>query len=116
MPKKEKVYTDEQLRRRVRRIRSLMSVFAPSMTRGAKRRVGRELFLDTDEGSVRVLAYNLENPEKLPLFVNIHGSGFVLGGAEMDDPFLHLRPVPDMNIQEPADSFSFVTPPDSAFP
>jgi len=95
MSKKEKVYTDEQLIRKVRRIRSLMSILAPSMTRGAKRRVGRELFLDTGEGRVRVLAYNLENPERLPLFVNIHGSGFVLGGAEMDDPFM-------MNIAEKA--------------
>lgn len=95
MSKIEKVYKDEQLQRKVRRIRSLMSIFAPSMTRGAKRRVGRELFLDTGEGRVRVLAYNLENPDRLPLFVNIHGSGFVLGGAEMDDPFM-------MNIAENA--------------
>jgi len=95
MIKNEKVYTDEQLRRKVRRIRTLMSILAPAMTRGAKRRVGQELFLETEEGSVRVLAYNLGDPRRLPLFVNIHGSGFVLGGAEMDDPFM-------MNIAENA--------------
>jgi len=58
------------------------------MTSKAKKRIGTEMFLETEEGKVRVLAYNLEDPERLPLYVNIHGGGFVLGGAEMDDPFM----------------------------
>ena len=79
MPKKENAFTDDQLQRRVRRMRALMSLFAPSMTKKSKKRIGAELFLETDEGKVRVLAYNLDSSEKLPLFVNLHGSGFVLG-------------------------------------
>jgi acetyl esterase len=56
---------------------------------GASRRVkGRELLLQTGAGQVRVLAYGLDLPQTLPLFVNIHGGGFVLGNPEMDDPFL----------------------------
>jgi len=83
--KQVKSYTNEQLIKKVRRLRSIMSVFAPSMTKQAKRRAGDELYLETDVGPVRVLTYNLEKAEKLPLFINMHGSGFVMGNAEMDD-------------------------------
>ena len=94
MAKEIKTYSQEQLIRKVRRVRTLISIIMPA-SKGPKHVVGTEMFLATDEGRVRVLAYNLQNPEKLPLFVNIHGSGFVLGGAEMDDPFM-------MNIAENA--------------
>jgi len=88
MAKQAKLYTNEQLIRKVRRIRAFMSLLAPSMTKNSKNRVGPEVFLDTEEGLVRVLTYNMENPQRLPLFVNMHGSGFVMGSAEMDDPFM----------------------------
>ena len=82
----EKNYTREQLIRRVRFFRPLanlgMAVFF------WKKKAGKELYLETSAGRVRVLAYGLERPEKLPLFVNMHGGGFVLGRAEMDDPHL----------------------------
>jgi acetyl esterase len=50
--------------------------------------VGNELFLKTDVGDVRVLTYGLDDPDKLPLFVNIHGGGFVFGAPEAEDPFM----------------------------
>lgn len=50
--------------------------------------VGRELFLDTEAGRVRVLGYRLEEPQQLPLYVNLHGGGFVIGHAEMDGPYM----------------------------
>jgi acetyl esterase len=88
MAKQIKEYTQEQLLRKARRVRRMISIFAPYMTSKAKNRIGTEIFLDTEEGRIRVLAYNIDNPERLPLFVNIHGGGFVLGSAEMDDPFM----------------------------
>lgn len=51
---------------------------------------GKELFLPTEAGKVRVLGYNLDRPETLPLFVDMHGGGFTLGNAEMDDPFMFM--------------------------
>jgi len=51
--------------------------------------VGREMFIETeDAGRVRVLTYRLDEPQVLPLFVNIHGGGFIIGHPEMDDPYL----------------------------
>lgn len=84
---KEKDYTKDELIKRTNKIKRL----AGGLSHGKSRKTplaGRELFLETDEGKVRVLAYNLENPEKLPLFVNIHGGGFILGSPEMDDPYM----------------------------
>jgi acetyl esterase len=56
--------------------------------RKPKKTCGKELFLPTDAGPVRVLGYNLDRPDTLPLFVDMHGGGFILGHAEMDDPFM----------------------------
>ena len=75
--------------------------------------VGKELFLNTEEGKVRVLAYNLDNDSKLPLFVNIHGGGFILGSPEMDDPFM-------MNVAQNANvkilSIDYSLAPEAPFP
>ena len=67
-----------------------MSVLNPVALLKKRKRAGREMFLATDEGKVRVLAYNMDDPQRLPLYVNIHGGGFVLGSAEIDDPFMAI--------------------------
>ena len=80
----EKNYSVDELIKKTSKI-SKMSSMAFKKRRTT---AGKELFLSTEEGKVRVLAYNLENEAKLPLFVNIHGGGFILGSPEMDDPYL----------------------------
>lgn len=80
----EKVYTREQLLKKVR----FLKWANPITGKKQKNRAGKEMFLDTDMGSIRVLAYNMERPERLPLFVNIHGGGFMLGSPMMDDPYM----------------------------
>jgi len=85
---KEKNLTNKQLRRKVRSIRFLMAAFSVLSFRRKHRPTGVEQFIDTDEGKVRILTYNMDCPQRLPLYVNIHGGGFVLGNAEMDDPFM----------------------------
>ncbi len=84
---REKQLTAKQLRRRLGPLQFLTRV--QRTARQVTRRVhGAESFLETEAGSVRVLTYGLEKPERLPLFVDIHGGGFCLGDPEMDDPFL----------------------------
>lgn len=84
-----KTYTLEKLQKRIGRLRKFGAAFAPSFFKpGAKNRDGIEMFLETEKGAVRVLAYNMDDGRTLPLFINIHGSGFVFGNAEMDDPFM----------------------------
>lgn len=86
--KKEKVLTDKQLKRKIRNVRFLMSVIGAASLKKRSRRTGAEMFITTDVGNVRVLTYNMDNPQRLPLYVNMHGGGFTLGNAEIDDPFM----------------------------
>ena len=79
----EKTYTKEELIKK-------FSVMKKKYEKRYNKRspLSKELFINTDEGKVRVLGYNLGNQQKLPLFVNIHGGGFILGNPEMDDPYM----------------------------
>ena len=86
--KKEKHLTDKQLRRRVKNLRWMMSVFGGVSLKKRSRRTDTEMFIPTNEGPVRVLTYNMDNPQRLPLYVNLHGGGFVLGNPEIDDLFM----------------------------
>ena len=85
---KEKVWTDRQLRRKAKNIRLLKSIIDALSFKKKRKCAGVERFITTCEGVVRVLTYNMDNPQRLPLYVNMHGGGFVLGNAEMDDPFM----------------------------
>jgi acetyl esterase len=89
----EKIYTQEMLIRKTALIRKLTECSAMGGKRG--RTAGRELFLDTEAGRIRALGYRMDAPERLPLFINIHGGGFILGRPEMDDAYL-------MNVAERA--------------
>lgn len=107
----EKTWTDEQLKTELAQLRSKMS--KNNSTTMQKQNAGRELFLDTEEGKVRVFTYNLGNPARLPLYINIHGGGFVLGGVELDDPFM-------MNVADNANvkiiSIDYSLAPENPFP
>ncbi|MGN1019965.1 MAG: alpha/beta hydrolase [Aristaeellaceae bacterium] len=109
-----KAYTLEKLQRRMARIRRLGARFAPAYFKpGAGRRDGAEMFLDTERGRVRVLGYRMEDSRTLPLMINIHGSGFVFGNAEMDDPFmLRLAQRADVKIL----SIDYSLAPEHPFP
>jgi acetyl esterase len=84
---KEKNYTREELIKKADILQDLSKKMS-QLKRQKTKTNGDELFLCTSEGRIRVLAYNLENPQKLPLFVNIHGGAFILGDPELDDPYM----------------------------
>ena len=84
----QKPLTRKQIERRVGLFRLLTSVFGRKAMGLTRERAGTELFLDTRAGRVRTLAYGIEDPTTLPLFVNMHGGGFTIGRPEMDDRFM----------------------------
>ncbi len=84
---KYKKRSRQQIQRWVNFIRSLMKLGASQMVdlSGA---VGKLVTFETDAGAVPALCYGFDDSAVRPLLVNIHGSGFVLGSAAMDDPFM----------------------------
>lgn len=79
--------TRKKAQRLVNMIRGAMKLFAPQMVDMSKA-VGKDTWFDTSKGKVRTLTYGFEDQAVKPLLVNIHGSGFTLGSAAMDDPFM----------------------------
>jgi len=45
----------------------------------------KEIYLDTELGRVRTLWYGFENSQKAPVLFDLHGGGFILGSADMDE-------------------------------
>jgi acetyl esterase len=85
---RERSIGKKSLQRKVNLYRRLGSLFGRRTLGLAGPLQGTEVSLETPAGRVRVLAYNLNRPERLPLFINLHGGGFVMCGPEMDDRFL----------------------------
>ncbi|MCL1810636.1 MAG: alpha/beta hydrolase [Methanomassiliicoccaceae archaeon] len=57
-----------------------------------------ERFIDTSYGKIRVLEYGFDTKEKRPLFVDIHGGGYVLLSPEYDEQ-INLRILEKTNIK-----------------
>jgi len=77
----------EQAIKKGKRLQRLMSIVMrfQSLFMGPKKKsLRKEIYLDTEFGKVRTLWYGFENPEIAPIFLDLHGGGFILGGAEMD--------------------------------
>jgi acetyl esterase len=83
----------EQLEKRINEIRTIEA--DKNSFSGVRKVTGQELLLNTDEGKIRVLTYNMNKIKKLPLFINIHGGGFIAGSPDTDDSYM-------MNIAENA--------------
>ena len=49
-------------------------------------KMGRKKIIKTSYGDVKVLEYGFDSQKTEPLFIDLHGGGFVLGSAEMDEP------------------------------
>ncbi|MDR3263742.1 MAG: alpha/beta hydrolase [Clostridiales bacterium] len=54
--------------------------------------VGQERFVDTVQGKIRVLEYGFDRQCIEPLYADMHGGGFILLSADIDEPMnLYLR-------------------------
>lgn len=57
-----------------------------SLFKRAKEKPQRdEVFVDTEYGKVRTLWYGFENHDIAPVLFDLHGGGFILGTADMDE-------------------------------
>jgi len=70
-----------QLKNKARRIQAAMKVVAA--VKHAK--IGTVNTVRTSYGPVKVLEYGLDSTETEPLFVDLHGGGFVVGWAALDE-------------------------------
>jgi acetyl esterase len=81
-----KSLTREQYIKRGRLVRKVAVTLFKLQKLVSKDKPGRdEIWIDTEFGQVRTLWYGFENSEKAPLYFDLHGGGFILGSAEMDD-------------------------------
>lgn len=76
--------TKEKQIKKALRIQRLMKLYTRSASRKANKH-SKERFVGTSYGDVRVREYGFESNEITPLFVDLHGGGFILGCAELDD-------------------------------
>ncbi len=81
-----KLPTREQLIQRGKLIRRFAVILHKFQTLGFKdKSMGDEIFLDTEFGKVRTLWYGFKNMAKAPIYFDLHGGGFMLGSADMDE-------------------------------
>ncbi|MFC5470944.1 alpha/beta hydrolase [Cohnella suwonensis] len=81
-----KLPTREQYIKRAKLIRGLMRVVLKLAKIGPKNKSKRtEIYIDTEFGKVRTLWYGFQNKETAPIYFDLHGGGFILGSADMDE-------------------------------
>lgn len=77
--------------RKTKRIQWLMGLYTKVASRKANKH-SKERFVKTSYGDVRVREYGFESDEIAPLFVDLHGGGFVYGCPELDDTMCQFFP------------------------
>lgn len=75
--------------KRLHKIEKFTRIFRSLFKKQALR---KEIYIDTEFGKVRTLWYGFESPEVAPVFFDLHGGGFILGSADMDEAInLHFQ-------------------------
>ena len=81
-----KTLTREQAIRKGKRLRKFEKIAVLfQRLRNKNKSLREEIFIETAFGKVRTLWYGFENPAVAPIFFDLHGGGFILGGPEMDE-------------------------------
>lgn len=101
----------ERQRRKAKRLQTIQLRLA-RLQRGHNQEIS-ERYVETSHGSIRVLEFGFEDNATKPLYVDIHGGGFVLMTADSDNSI-------NSYLQEKADikiiSIDYPKAPDYPFP
>jgi acetyl esterase len=75
--------------REYRQMAEAQIAVAPNLSGGYPSGTYQEQYVPTSAGSTRLMIYvpRAGDAENLPVYINLHGGGFVLGFAEVDDPY-----------------------------
>ncbi len=60
--------------------------------------IGKENFINTSFGNIRVLEYGFEDFNLSPLFIDMHGGGFIMMSADIDE-YMNLKFQKKLNIK-----------------
>ena len=71
--------------KKIKRIMRLKKMHAIKNKRKKPKSEGKNVTIKTSAGDVHSLWYGFENPEVKPLFIGLHGGGFVMGNPIMDE-------------------------------
>ncbi len=83
-----KIPTREQLLKRGKMLRTFQGIifkFQRLFFGAKKRSLRKEIYIDTEFGKVRTLWYGFEDGKPAPVYFDMHGGGFILGSAGMDE-------------------------------
>jgi acetyl esterase len=61
-------------------------------------KVGKERMVDTSQGSIRVLEYGFEDKAVKPLYIDMHGGGFILCTADYDEE-VNIRYMKEVSVK-----------------
>jgi len=67
-----------------KRLQRMMRFFTKIQSLVTKR-IGKVRFVETSQGRIKVLEYGFDSTETAPLYIDMHGGGFILGSADMDE-------------------------------
>ena len=71
--------------KKIKKIMRLKKMHARNSKRKKTESEGKNVTIKTPAGDVRSLWYGFEDTEIKPLFIGLHGGGFVMGNPEMDE-------------------------------
>lgn len=72
---------DEKQQRKAKRMQAMTRALL-GLRGHRQKHAHRETFVETSKGPIRVLEYGFETDQAAPLFVDMHGGGFVLLSAD----------------------------------
>ncbi|MBN1801483.1 MAG: alpha/beta hydrolase [Candidatus Lokiarchaeota archaeon] len=109
---KKNIFSREKLIKKGKRMKRLVSLVMKLGLLKSKK-IGTERFVEMSYGKIRVLEYGFDDPKISPLFIDMHGGGFIFLSADFDEPInLFFREKTNIKIV----SIDYPLAPESPYP